>query len=1110
MPNLPRGLRLAARRARVQRATRSHSTAAGAPTAAAALASAAAPPPRLNELDIVMLAPRLWQSIFSERRHRPASAVQTKISVDHLKSQAIYGKESEPVDVVDFDLPEILGDNIEEHFHRMGDMAAQPYLQMAQAFAQLGDAQFPPMPPADAWAMQSGWTRYSADGTSQRVSAPDANDRVLVFDVEVLVPDSQYPVIAAAVSQHAWYMWVSPYVTGDSPHPRHLVPLTHPGRQDQPPRLIIGHNIAYDRARVQEERLLKRPPLAFLDTMSLHVSSGGLCSQQRPSWLRYLKAKKENDTEYLRLNADTGRFFDVSSLNSLKEVAHHYCKIQVSKDLRNTFVDGTLDDVRANFAQLADYCAGDVDVTRRVYAKVFPAFRQKCPHPVSFAGMLMMLEGYLPVDQSWPKYIERSEQLTEELMESVAVRLRQLAEDALREKAPQDDPWLRNLNWTAEPQKYTKPRYKADGSYAKNGEPRPYTKQLLPGYPKWYRDMWDAKINRIHLTVRSRVAPYLLKLKWLGYPLYHSSAYGWTFRVPRSDYQRSLDADAQAAAPGAAPPLPSFRNMRLLEFPRDATDPDYEPIPAGDADAVYFKVPHPDGEAANCGSPLSKSYQAAIEDGKLTSAYPMAKEAMEMNAMCSYWISARERIRSQFVVWGNDAQNAASGQPLELGLPGGSESGVILPMVVPMGTITRRGVESTWATASNAKKNRVGSELKTMVRCPKGYRFVGADVDSEELWISALIGDSQFRMHGATAFGWMTLQGTKAAGTDLHSNTARILGIGRGSAKVFNYGRIYGAGVKYASSLLLQFNADMTTAEAQEKAEQLYAATKGASMRNRRGFGQPFWHGGTESYMFNQLEAFATAEDPRTPALGCGITEALRRNAAGARFMTSRINWVVQSSGVDYLHMLLVSMWYLARRYHIDLRFVISVHDEIRYMVADRDVHRAALALQVANLWVRAMFSSRLGIEDLPQSVAFFSAVDVDHVLRKEVDMPCVTPTNPDPVPAGESFTIAQTLQHTGGGSLEPPRALTAADFTVSDNHLPLPAASTGSVPALPAALPAADPDPIWLTAQMLGSSAEIEELLGAAKKGSAKQHSSARTVTRRIATKTTSHTETM
>ncbi|PIA18339.1 hypothetical protein COEREDRAFT_6578 [Coemansia reversa NRRL 1564] len=1041
--------------------------------------------PRKNELDITMLAPQLRQAVFQKLHFPTATAEQIKVSIDHLKSQDIYGKQGEPVEIADFDPPPLLGATIEEHFHNIGSLAAQPYLDMAKSFAGIPDSDFPKTPSPDQWRMQKGWTRYEKDGTCRSVDFPDDKDDVLVFDVEVLVPDSPYPILAAALSQNAWYMWVSPYLSGDSPHPRHLIPLMQSQskqreEQQTKPRLIIGHSVGFDRARIQEERLIKKTPMAFLDTMSLHVSSGGLCNRQRLYWKRYSRAKEENDTEYLRLNATTGKFFDVSSLNSLREVARHYCNIDMSKERRSVFVEGTLGEVRERFAELADYCANDVDVTRKVYSKVFWSFLDKCPHPVSFAGTLMMLEGYLPVDRSWPEYIARSERLLDELSNSVGKRLRELAEDALNVKEPMEDPWLRNLDWTAEPQRYTKPKFRADGSYAKGGEPRPVARQLLPGYPQWYRDLWCSQRKRIHLTVRSRVAPYLLKLKWHGYPLYHSSEYGWTFRVPLADYQKSATDTS----------LPSFQNMHVLKFTRDPESPDYGRTPAEDSDAVYFKIPHPDGEAANCGNPLAKSYQTAIEDGTLSSAYPMAKEAMEMNAMCSYWISARERIKSQFVVWDSDAQDAFGNGALDLGLSkGGQQTGVILPQVVPMGTITRRGVESTWMTASNAKKNRLGSELKSMVRCPAGYRFVGADVDSEELWISALIGDSQFRMHGATAFGWMTLQGTKSAGTDLHSNTARILGIGRGSAKVFNYGRIYGAGVKYATSLLLQFNPDMTEAEARLKAERLYASTKGTNMRSKHGFGRPFWHGGTESYMFNQLEAFATADDPRTPALGCGITDALTKRAAGDNYMTSRVNWVVQSSGVDYLHMLLVSVWYLARRFHIDLRFAISVHDEIRYIVAERDIHRAALALQIANLWVRAMFSSRLGMEDLPQSVAFFSAVDVDHVLRKEVDMPCVTPTNPDPIPPGHCYSITQTLEHTDGRLEDPAGLRPSVDFTLSDNYRPLDLQSFNTdltlgkhsshdqcAPAV--ASTATDPDYIWLTAQMLSRSAEVNLLL--------------------------------
>lgn len=153
----------------------------------------------------------------------------------------------------------------------------------------------------------------------------------------------------------------------------------------------------------------------------------------------------------------------------------------------------------------------------------------------------------------------------------------------------------------------------------------------------------------------------------------------------------------------------------------------------------------------------------------------------------------------------------------------------------------------------------MGSELKAMVQVPPGYALVGADVDSQELWIAAILGEAHFagmhgeqgpysgRQHpktlgiqplppffppsllpaGCTAFGWMTLQGKKSNGTDLHSKTAATVGISREHAKVFNYGRIYGAGQPFAERLLMQFNHRLTQEQAREKAQQMYAVTKG-------------------------------------------------------------------------------------------------------------------------------------------------------------------------------------------------------------------------------------------------------------------------------------------
>jgi DNA polymerase gamma 1 len=99
------------------------------------------------------------------------------------------------------------------------------------------------------------------------------------------------------------------------------------------------------------------------------------------------------------------------------------------------------------------------------------------------------------------------------------------------------------------------------------------------------------------------------------------------------------------------------------------------------------------------------------------------------------------------------------------------------------------------------------------------------------------------------------------------------------------------------------------------------------------------------------------------------------------------------------------------------------VHDEIRYLSKDTDKYRCAMALQVANVWTRAMFSQQMGIDDLPQSCAYFSAVDIDHVLRKEVDMDCVTPSHPNAIPPGESLDIIQLLAKGSAAFLDPAEA---------------------------------------------------------------------------------------
>ena len=950
--------------------------------------------PRYNEIGVQQLSSHVHPQIFSGPPTSPPQYL-IDLSKDHLSRHQLLGKNQEHAPPIAFDLPALHGSSLDEHFYKLGKDASEPYYSQALDYAR---ADLPRAP--KTWVKQSGWTKYNEDGSHVAVEAPQ--EEMLTFDTEVMWKESSFAVMACASSKTAWYAWLSPWLLGESESDRHLVPLGNPDQA----RIIIGHNIGYDRARVAEEYDVRQSKNFFLDTMSLHVAVNGMCSRQRPTWMRHKKnkdmrakiAKESNSVELSALLENTvlseeeeELWVSRSSVNSLRDVAKFHCNVTIDKAQRDHFGELDRAGICEKLDELLDYCAADVAITHRVYKKVFPGFLEVCPHPVSFGALRHLSSVILPVDKSWETYLDRSEETYIRLSKAVEQRLSDLAERALDVKGDSDqynnDDWLRQLDWSGQEIRMAKGKKKGD-------PPRPAARQKMPGMPKWYKDLFATNGADLALTVRTRIAPLLLRLSWDGYPLVWSEKYGWTFKVP------TALADQYANKPVVDCNMVDEKNLDIRD----------------DVKHRYFKLPHKDGPQARCASPLAKGYLQYFESGVLSSEFSYAKEALEMNASCSYWISARDRIRSQMVVYKDNAvgvQQKRADKPEDLGF--------ILPQVIPMGTITRRAVENTWLTASNAKGNRVGSELKSMIRAPPGYCFVGADVDSQELWIASLVGDAQFRLHGGNAIGFMTLEGTKAAGTDLHSKTAKILGISRNDAKVFNYGRIYGAGLKFASTLLRQFNPNLSEKETQQIATRLYKETKGTKTTRKVLNDNSFWRGGTESFVFNRLEEFAEQERPRTPVLGAGITEALmRRYINKGGFMTSRINWAIQSSGVDYLHLLIISMDYLIRRFNIDARLAITVHDEIRYLVREDDKYRGAMALQVANVWTRAMFSQQMGINDLPQSCAYFSAVDIDHVLRKEVDMDCVTPSHPEKIPHGESVSINQLLDKGSAAYLDP------------------------------------------------------------------------------------------
>ncbi|CAH0022896.1 unnamed protein product [Clonostachys rhizophaga] len=1011
---------------------------------------------RFSEIGVQHLSAHVFKQLFPDGCKPPPEQL-VELSKDHLRRHDLLGKNTDSSEPIAFDLPPLQGRTLDEHFFRLGTDCAEPFLGYAKQFARAN-----PPPKPRKWVRRSGWTKYYPDGRTEQVDAPDEN--MLCFDTEVMWKDNPFAVMACAASPTAWYAWLSPWLLGETTNEKQLIPLGDPGND----RIIVGHNIGFDRARILEEYDLKQSRNAFLDTMSLHVAVNGMCSQQRPTWMKHKKnrelrervASQTEDHGLAELLSSQGAhdeeelWVERSSVNSLRDVAKFHLNVSLDKAVRDDFAELDRSGILAKLEELMDYCAADVSITHRVYQVVFPNFLEVCPHPVSFAALRHLSSVILPTNKSWDSYIANAEATYQRLNEAVLERLIGLTNKALEVKEEpdvwQNDPWMKQLDWSGQEIKMVKGK-------RKNDPPRPAARQKKPGMPKWYKDLFAKNDAPINITVRTRIAPLLLKLAWDGNPLFWSDKYGWTFRVPKLAAAKYVE-----------------KQMIRCEFDES------ELALRDDWNHIYFKLPHKDGPSARCVNPMAKGYLNYFENGTLSSEYPYAKEALEMNASCSYWISARDRIMSQMVVYDEDLpgkksipakRGRKSKKTLEAEKLG---RGYILPQVIPMGTITRRAVENTWLTASNAKKNRVGSELKAMVKAPAGYCFVGADVDSEELWIASLVGDATFKLHGGNAVGFMTLEGTKAAGTDLHSRTASILGITRNDAKVFNYGRIYGAGLKFAATLLRQFNPGLSEKETMETASKLYATTKGTKTTRKVIHKKPFWRGGTESFVFNKLEEFAEQETPRTPVLGAGITEALMgRFVNKGGYLTSRINWAIQSSGVDYLHLLIVAMDYLIRRFNIDARVSITVHDEIRYLVKEEDKYRASMALQVANVWTRAMFAQQVGIDDLPQSCAYFSAVDIDHVLRKEVDMECITPSHADPIAPGESLDIATLLGKGDEARLDPAIVPSAPHAPKLDGI-----EYTPRVPVMKAIQDASGESPDFIKAQIINDEQELKDMV--------------------------------
>lgn len=288
---------------------------------------------------------------------------------------------------------------------------------------------------------------------------------MLTFDTEVMWKESPFAVMACAASPTTWYAWLSPWLLEESANDKHLIPLGDPRK----PRIVIGHNIGYDRARVAEEYNIEQSKNFFLDTMSLHVAVNGMCSRQRPTWMKHMKNRDMrervlNERSSMELASvlenrmlseqEEELWVGRSSVNSLRDVAKFHCDVTIDKSQRDSFGELDRTGIQSKVEELLDYCAADVAITHRVFRKVFQGFVEVCPHTVSFGAMRHLSSVILPVDRSWQSYLANAEATYQKLTSDIEQRLVELADLAVKIKDEpakyNNDPWLRQLDWSGQ------------------------------------------------------------------------------------------------------------------------------------------------------------------------------------------------------------------------------------------------------------------------------------------------------------------------------------------------------------------------------------------------------------------------------------------------------------------------------------------------------------------------------------------------------------------------------------------------------------------------------------------------------------------------------------
>lgn len=709
--------------------------------------------------------------------------------------------------------------------------------------------------------------------------------------------------------------------------------------------LIVNHNVQYDRAYLDVEYLYADSGNRFLDTMAAWIAVRGQCNQQRTTYALY--ADEDDDTA-------SPEWIDETSTNGLDKVYEFYTGQPMSKGVRDELMAAYKKDEailkkspRSTTLIMWEWVKDNfarlmLYCLRDVYG-TYEVFRYVYPELKQAQPSLASWAGQLELGTSWLP-------LSSDRFPGYYAR----CEKAYQKTKHEVSDLLRSC---------------LDDLYQAYGEPlRSLLNPIKPKLGKAVNPDW----TRIWQVYTDQLPEQLKHLDW------EPGQTGKTKGKP-AWYRKASGKSANLTIHSRL--TPTLLGMTWRDEPLLWTDD------LGWHTEQYGQLPHPDKKGQRVTDVFTKGFTQATEDGVLrqTNGEPgLLTKVMS----CINWISMRKRIAGLHV-------ESPEGFP------------VTLPQLVVTGTATRRAADRVTQVMANPKVKRIGTELKSMVEAPPGYVFVGFDVDAEEARICGLYGDAQHGYVGSTPLSLINLLGTKKDKTELHWTVALQAGVDRDAvAKPFNYGVIYGLGLKGATDILVKALPRETEDRCRDMAQGLITMFKGSKSRDH------IYYDGLASDAFNMMERLADDRTPRTPLLDARMSLAL---AGNKDFKTTRVNWTIQSTGVDFRDLLICLSLYYFKRFEIDGRLLMTIHDEARFIVKKGDELMAAYACQLAHITTWSLLILNLGLNAIPAGIAWASGVDIDKVLRKDPEATCVTPTQPEAIAPGKTWAPSDILDRLMG-----------------------------------------------------------------------------------------------